>query len=213
MMPVWVNIFTDIKVLSDKPSQLKDGTPAREVQVEFVPKVDFSGAASKNSSKGSGLLLLTKKDLTWVLVILNGEGRLMEDVKTITYSLTFQPDREKPVNVPPDVRAFLDMYCTDTVSHDVKTMMSHFSNRFRHSGASKPFMEQIFRNQPASPIQRGVTSCEATVTVFEPHGEKAYVDGFISEKAKGDPNALKEPMSFQQIINEHGEWRWFGNQK
>ena len=35
-MPVWVEIVTDIKVLSDKPSQLKDGTPAREVEVEWV---------------------------------------------------------------------------------------------------------------------------------------------------------------------------------
>ncbi len=213
IMPTWVNYFTDIKVLSDKPSQLKDGTPAREVQAEFVPKVDLSGAASKNLSKGSGLLLMTKKDLTWVIVMLNGEGKLIEDVKTITYSLTFEPDREKPVSVPPDVRAFLDMYCTDIVSHDVKAITAHYSDRFRFSGMSKAFMEQIFRNEPASPIQRGVTSCEATMTVFEPHGDRAYVDGFISEKAKGDPNALKEPMSFQQIINEHGEWKWFGNQK
>jgi hypothetical protein len=37
--------------------------------------------------------------------------------------------------------------------------------------------------------------------------------GFISEKAKGDTNALKTPMEFQQIINEHGQWKWFGNQK
>ena len=115
--------------------------------------------------------------------------------------------------VPADIRVFLDMYCVDTLSHDVKTIIAHYSDRFRHSGGSKAAYEQWFRNDPASPIQRDVTSCEATVTVFEPRGDKAYVDGFISEKAKGDPNALKEPMMFQQIINEHGEWKWFGNQK
>jgi hypothetical protein len=26
-MPLWVTVFTNIKVLSDGPSQLKDGTP------------------------------------------------------------------------------------------------------------------------------------------------------------------------------------------
>jgi hypothetical protein len=215
-MPVWVNIFTDIKVLSDKPSQLKDGTPAREVEVEFVPKIDITGSSMKNAPKHNGLLFATKKDMTWVSIWMsNDKGKIGEDpdLKRVAYSLAFQPDREKPVQVPPDVRAFLDMWCADVVSHDVKTIMAHFSDRFRYSGASKPYYEQIFRNDPASPIQRGVTSCEATVTVFEPHGDNAYVDGFISEKAKGDTNALKAPMEFQQIINEHGQWKWFGNQK
>ena len=103
------------------------------------------------------------------------------------------------------------MYCTDIVSHDVKTIMAHYSDRFRHSGANKAFYEQFFRNDPASPIQRGTIS-EATVTVFEPRGDKAYVDGFFY-KAKGDAIAVKAPMDFQQIINEHGQWKWFGNQK
>ena len=65
-MPLWINIFTDIKVLSDKPSELKDGTPAREVEVEFVPKTDIMGRSIENAPKNNGLLLLTKKDLTWV---------------------------------------------------------------------------------------------------------------------------------------------------
>ena len=134
-------------------------------------------------------------------------------LKRIAYSLTFQPGREKPVQVPPDVRAFLDMYCADVVGHDVKTIMAHFSDRFCHSGASKAFYERWFRNDPLSPVQRGVISDEAIVTVFEPRGDKAYMDGFFLTKLKGDANALKYPLSWQQIINEHGEWKWFGNQK
>ena len=214
VMPVWVNVFTDIKVLSDKPLQLKDGTPARQVEVEFVGKIDITGSSIKNPPKCGGLLLATKKDLTWVSIWLSDDGgKLGEDLKKIAYSLTFLPGREEPVNVPPDVRAFFDMGCADMVNGDVKTLMAHFSDRFRHSGASKPFYEQIFRNDPASPIQMGVISCEATVTVFEPHGDKAYIDGFFLVKTKGDATAVKMPMQFQQIINEHGQWRWFGNQK
>ena len=141
------------------------------------------------------------------------EGKLGKDVKRIAHSLTFLPGREEPVQVPPDVQAFLDMYGADVGSHDVKTIMAHFSDRFRLSGLGKAFFEQWFRNDPTSPVQRGVISWEPTVTVFEPRGDKAYVDGFWLYKAKGDATALKMPMMLQQIINEHGEWKWFGNQK
>ena len=143
------------------------------------------------------------------------QGKAGEDLKRIAYSLTFQPDREKPVQAPPDVRAFLDMLCVDMGSHDVKTIMAHLSDRFLNSGISKPFMEQLWRNgnDPLSPFQTSIISYEAVVTAFEPRGDKAYLDGFFIEKAKGDANAVKVPMGFQQIINEHGEWRWFGNQK
>ena len=192
-------------MLSDKPSQLKDGTPAREAELEWV---------LKSGRKENGFILMTKKEAIWVTIHLAGfEGRIGEDLKRIAYSLTFLPGREQPVQVPPDVRAFLDMYCADIVSHDVKTMMAHFSDRFLHSGMSKPFMEQWFRNDPIAPIQRPPTSCEATVTVFEARGDKAYVDGFFMGKAKGDANAVKIPMGLQQIINEHGQWKWYGNQK
>jgi len=214
MMPVWVDIFTDIKVLSDKPSQLKDGTPAWEVEVEFVAKTDITGSSVKNPPKCGGLLLATKKDMTWVSIWLSDDkGRIGEDLRRVAYSLTFLPGREEPVQVPPDVRAFLDMYGNDIGSHDVKTIMAHCSDRFLFSGMSRAFLEQYLRNDPTSPIQMGAISWGPTVTVFESRGDKAYVDGFWLQKAKGDANGWKIPMTFQQIINEHGQWRWYGNQK
>ena len=109
------------------------------------------------------------------------------------------------------------MWCTDSVSHDLKTVMAHFSDRFRHSGMSKAFLEQVFRDPqfPLSPARQSLISCETTVTVFDPRGDKAYVDGFVlnTDKVNGGTTALKIPIGFQQIINEHGEWKWFGNQK
>ena len=212
-MPVWINIWTDIKVLSDKPSRLKDGTPAREVEFEFVPKIDPLMRSIKSGRKENGLLLATKKDTSWVAVLSTAEEKAGEDLKRIAYSLTFQPDREKPVQVPPDVRAFLDMYSADMMGHDVKAFMEHFSDRFFQGGTSKKDMELWFRNDPFSPIQRGIISNEATVTVFEPRGDKAYVDGFLVSKAKSEANAWKTPITFQQIINEHGEWKWLGNRR
>ena len=213
-MPTWVNLFTDIKVLSDKPSQLKDGTPAREVEFEFVPKYDLTGRSIKNFPKNYGLLLMAKKDVTWVSIMLTDyPGKLGEDLRGVVYSLTFLQGREEPVQVPPDVRAFLDMYCADIMGHDEKTIMAHYSDRFLYGGRSKAFVEQGWRNDPLSPFHGGTISFEATVTVFEPLGEKAYVDGFFLQKAKGAAGAVKIPILWQQIINEHGQWKWFGNQK
>jgi hypothetical protein len=39
-VPAYVASATDFKVLSDKPSRLKDGTPAREIEVEYLRKND-----------------------------------------------------------------------------------------------------------------------------------------------------------------------------
>jgi len=208
-MHFWVMIATDVKVLSDKPSRLKDGTLAREQELEWV---------IKNGPKANVFQFMTKRESTWVAVILMAaEGKLGADVKSIAYSLTFQPDREKPVQVPPDVRAFLDMFCADRVSVDVTAVMEHYSDRFLNSGMSQAVIERASRDYdptfPSFAPHRGIISQEATVTVFEAHGDKAYVDGFFLVKAKGDATALKEPMRFQQIINEHGEWKWFGNQR
>jgi hypothetical protein len=212
-MPFMLRIYTDLKVLSDKPSQLKDGTPAREAEWEGVLKYDAALGSIKNGPKISNFVLITKKDLAWIQITLIDDKKIGEGLKRIAYSLTFQPGREAPVNVPPDVRAFLDMYCTDVASGDAQTIMAHFSDRFLFSGTNKAFMEQWLRSDPASPIQKDVISEEPTVTVFEPRGDKAYVDGFFLMRAKGDANALKTPMSFQQIIKENGEWKWYGNQK
>jgi hypothetical protein len=205
IMPFYIEFATDVKVLYDKPSQLKDGTPAREIEVEYV---------MKDVRKQNNFTFMTKKDTVWVTISLaDYQGRIGADVKRIAYSLTFQPDREKPVKVPPDVRAFFDMYCVDLLGQDVKVIMEHYSDRFRSSGMTKAYVERFFRNDPLSTTHKDIISEEATVTVFEAQGDKAYVDGFYLEKVKGDATAVKMPMIFQQIINEHGEWRWFGNQK
>jgi hypothetical protein len=202
LMPMYLQISTDIKVLSDKPSQMKDGTPTREVEFELV---------LKNGLKLNNFILMTKKDLAWINITLRDEkGKIGEDLKNYAYSLTFQQGREEPVKVPPDVRAFLDKHSSDMVSHDVDRIMANFSDQFLHRGQNKAFFEKYFRQFLT---QRDTILSEATVTVFEPHGDKAYMDGFFLTKAKGDANALKGPMAYQQIIKENGQWKWYGNQK
>jgi hypothetical protein len=209
-MPVFVQIWTDIKVLSDKPFRLKDGTPAREVEVEFVTKLHSTLGNLTDAPKTIIYYLLTKRDLAWIWVnVIEEKARFGEDLKEHVHSLTFLPGREEPVKLPPDVEAFLDMYCADLVSREVTSIAGHFSDRFLHSGMNKAFYEQEFRTHADSLPGR----CVATATVFETHGDRAYVDGFHLDKSKDGTDGLKGPLVFQQIIKEQGQWKWFGNQK
>jgi hypothetical protein len=210
LMPVVQLIGTDIKVLTDKPSRSKDGTPAREVEVEYIPAYGSTPGKATDAPKMIFYYLLTKRDLAFIWVTVNEEkARFGEDLKKHVHSLTFLPGKEAPVTVPPDVQAFLDMYGADFGSTDIKTLMTHFSDRFLHSGMNKPSYERAFRIIRDNPPGRAV----ATVTVFEPHGDRAYVDGFFLFQAKGGTTPVKGSMSFQQIINENSQWKWFGNQK
>src|SRR4030042_1514467 len=205
LVPALSNPGTDIKIVYDKPSQLKDGAPAQEAEIEWV----------RNEAKVNILVLTTRKDAAWIQIIqVFDKGKIGEDVKNYAYSLTFQQGREEPVKVPSDVQEFLDKYSSDLVSGNVERIMTNFSDRFRNQSRKKAFYEQWFRNNPASPIQRGLISSEATVTVFEARGDKAYVDGFFASKARAHADkALKEPMGFRQIIKEQGQWKWYGDQR
>jgi len=196
---------SDITIVYDKPSQLKDGTPAQEAEIEWV----------SNAVKVNMLVLTTKKDAAWVQIIqASDKGKMGEDLKNYPYSLTFQQGREEPVNVPSDVQEFLDRYSSDLVSGNVERIMANFSDRFLNQRRKKVFYEIWFRNSPDSPIQRGLISSEATVTVFEAKGDKSYVDGFFASKARDQADkALKEPMGFRQIIKENGQWKWYGDQR
>jgi hypothetical protein len=214
IMPFYANIGRDIKVLSDKPSRLKDGTPAWEAEFEWVATSGQDMSSVKDGPKANSFVLITKRELAWIqIALIDADRKIGEDLKKIAGSLTFLPGREKPVQVPPDVRAFLDMYCTDMVSPNIESTMAHFSDRFLHSGMKKTFLEQTFRNGSNSAAQQGVTSFEATVTLFEAHGDKAYVDGFFLEKAIDGVKTDRRPMNYQQIINENGQWKWYGNHK
>ena len=209
----WSNILVpalrttgrDIKIVYDKPSQLKDGVPAQEAEIEWI---------RNDEVKVNMLVLTTRKGAAWIQIIqASDKGKMGEDVRNYAYSLTFLQGREEPVKVPSDVREFLDKYSSDLVSGNVERIMANFSDQFLNQSVKKAFFEQWFRNNPASPIQLGITSYEPTVTIFEAQGDKAFVDGFFTSKRRDDANAVKVPMGFRQIIKEKGQWKWYGDQK
>ena len=85
------------------------------------------------------------------------------------------------MKVPPDIRAFLDMWCADIVRHDVKAIMEHFSDRFLLLAETKHIGNNITGKDPQSQIQKGVISYEPTVMVLRARGDKSYVAGFFSQ--------------------------------
>lgn len=204
-IPFFSRIGRDVKIIYDKPSELKDGTPAQEGEFEWV---------RMDGLKMNMFVFNTSKDDIWItIMIASDKGKIGEDMKNYAHSLTFLKGREEPVKVPSDVQEFLDKFCSATMSGDVERIMAHFSDQYLNSGLRKANYEQWFRNDPASPVNRAVTSSEATVTVFEAHGDKAYLDGFFSGKGRDDPKPMKVPILYRQIVKEGGQWKWYGNQK
>jgi hypothetical protein len=184
---------TDVTVVRDKPSQLRDGSQAREVEITMV----------MNAVPRSEMVLATKKGDWWIQIGMGShKGEIGEDLKAILYSLQFEPGKDEPVKVPPDVQEFFDRHNNDWISHDLTKFMTHYSDRYLNSGVRKGEMERYFRQFIGL-----VTSSEVSITEFVPEGDKAYLAGFVSG------NLGRIPLQETSIIKENGEWKWYGNQR
>jgi hypothetical protein len=128
--------------------------------------------------------------------------KIGEDLKAILYSLEFQPGRDEPVKVPPDVQEFLDRHCNDLLSHDLTKLMTHYSDKFLSSGNRRGEVERFFRQ-----IIGLVTSVEVGITEFVPAGDRAYLAGFVNTYIG------KLMLGDASIIKENGEWKFYGNQR
>jgi hypothetical protein len=187
-------VAQDVTVISDKPSQLRDGTPARELELHMLlngAPYNIMGLAAK------------KGDVVVNMGVGSLNGKIGEDLKAILYSIEFQPDKDKPVEVPPDVQEFLERSDNDVLSHDVAKVMAKYSDRYLNSGVRKGEMERILRQFIGLCM-----SIKTTTTDFVPAGDRAYLTGFIITNNLG---TFQIPDT--SIIKENGEWKWYGNQR
>jgi hypothetical protein len=186
-------IAQDVTLVSDKPSQLWDGTPAREVGINMV----------MNGEPLNTLALATKKDdLLICASVETRSGKIGEDLKAILYSLEFQPGKDETVTLPPDIQEFLDRHCSAMVSHDVAKVMTHYSDKYLNSGVRKGEMERFWSQYVGS-----VTSVEVGVTDFQAEADRVHLAAFLNW------NKLKHVLQMGSIIKEKGEWKWYGNQR
>jgi hypothetical protein len=187
----------DVTVVTDKPSSLPNGTPAREVELRGI----MSGLPFNYSC------LCVKHGDLWIMPCVSSQsGRIGDHLRAIVYSLQYEPGKDEPVKVPPDVQEFLDSHRNAILSHDLEKVMTHYSDRFLNSGMRKGGME-LFLREIAMPRFNLITSYEHIITDFIPAGDRAHVAGFAVR------NRIKFPFIPTSIIKENGEWKWFGNQR
>jgi hypothetical protein len=191
------NMAKDVTVASNKPSRLRDGTPAREFELRML----LNGAPFNAMG-----LAANKSGLCVNMGVESPTGKIGEDLKAILYSIEFQPDKDEPVRVPSDIREFLDKYSSDMVSHDLAKVMTHYSDRYLKSGTKKGDVERMVKRSIGS-----VLSFEVGITDFEAAGDKAYLAGFI--RVNLGTGMLTAMLGEITIIKENGEWKWYGNQR
>jgi hypothetical protein len=184
---------TNVTLVSDKPSRLRDGTSARELEVRMV----VNGVPWSFFD-----VVIRKGEVLIHAVVRSTTGTIGEDLKAIPYSIEFKPEKDNPVKVPPDVEAFFEAAMGNRISHDLVKIMADYSDRYLNSGVKKGEMERFHRDT----IDR-VTSCKITVTDFVPAGDRAYYTGFVVCNF-GTFQAVET-----SIIKENGEWKWYGNQR
>ena len=186
-------LASDVTLLSDKRTQLRDGTPAQEVEIQAI----LSGLPLNYCA------LATKKGDLWITTgVGSRRGRIREDLKAILYSSDFQQGKDEPVKVSTDIQEFIDRWRNDIVSHDVAKVMNHYSDRFLDSGNKKGAIERFWKRYIGF-----TTSYEVGITELVLAGDKVYLTGFSIV------NGTKWPLGGTSIIKENGEWKWYGNQR
>jgi len=85
-LPELEKVGQNIKVIYDKAAVLEDGTPGREMEIEWVPN---------SGPKLNTLFLTIKKGDAWIVVALSDtKGAIGEDLRRIAYSLKIRPPKE-----------------------------------------------------------------------------------------------------------------------
>ncbi len=181
-------------LISGKTIHLPDGSEAEE----------FEDTAVVGGTTRWEFTLAMKKGEWWIAIsVASADGRVGEDLKAIPYSIKFEPDKDKPAELPPDVQEFIDAHRDDILSHDMAKVAGRYSDRYLNSGTRKGEVERYFRQ-----VIGGVTSHDLCITEFVPAGDRAYLTGFAIVNG-----TMKVRLSETSIIKENGQWKWYGNQR
>ena len=193
-VPLFSTTAEKVTVVNDKPSQLRGGIQARELELQMV----------MNGTLFNMLCVATKRENVWIVTgVLSSRVKIGEDLKAIPYSVEFQQGYDEPVKVPPDVQKFLDKYVSDLVSRDEARVLVDYSDRFLHSGMRKREWGQTGR------MSVGYwTTSAVRITDFVQEGDRAYLAGFVSSYLG------KTILLETSIVKENsGDWKWYGNQR
>jgi hypothetical protein len=193
ILPFFRTAAQDVTIVRDNPIQLRDGTPAREVETKMI----------MNGEPIRVLNVATKSGDMWVNTGTRSyTGKIEEYQRAMLYSLRYEPDKDRPVTIPPDVQEFFDKHANAVLSHDLTQIMSQYSDRYLNSGMRKGELERFWKQSIGA-----IVATTGGTTDFVQRGDIAYLAGF------GIMNGQKWPMFQSSVIKENGEWKFYGNQR
>ncbi len=194
VVPALQRVGRDVKVTSEKPAKLKDGSPAYEAEIEWV---------HPSGVKLDTVFVVTKREGVWIMVVLtNAMDRVGEELRSHAYSLAFREDKEMSVKLPDDVQSFLKGWSSAVAEHDLDAVMERYSETFRDNGRNKQAVRQFYES-----VIMTIESFDPVVTAFETRGDKVWLSGFVAV------NQGRQPLGNLCMVKDNGKWKWFGNQK
>ncbi len=195
LLPALGRFGSEFKIIQDQAATLKDGTPAWEIRLNWV----------LNSGEPlTSLFLTTVKGDMWITVaVTNQLGDMPKELEAIAFSLAVSPEKEEVVEVPADIREFLDGYSAAIANHDLDGVMVHVSDEFLHYGRKKPDIESFFKG-----VIDLVPSYEIVTTYFQNNGDTVKVAGYAV--IAGGKFAIPG-MNLKK--SEAGQWQLYGNQQ
>lgn len=195
LVPALSNYGSDIEVVSDQAVSLKDGSPAQETIVDWVPQT---------GPPLTSLFVTVKKEGMWITLSVSSEkGKMTDDLKAVAQSLSVDQREQPPVDLPVDVTQFLAEVSEAIVSHDLEKVMSYYSDQYLHGGRNKSDVRQFY----ASVINQ-VPDFKFVLTKFEKEKNLADIAGYVEVMGSKYPIASNV---FRQL--DDGRWEYYGDQK
>ncbi len=177
----------------------------------WVKKVDGCKSFRARGKRGQFIVVVPELDL--VIAVTSNPGR-PHPPTSIHYNPLFDlvataVQRERPpkkplvpVDLPPDVKAFITDYNQASYNKDLLKISELISDRFLHEGVTKQMAVSFLAGANSY-----ISEAKIIITRFEPVGEKVDVDVWLKDKYF---ESLF--MKGSRLIKENGNWKWYGNQ-
>ncbi|MEE4601815.1 MAG: serine hydrolase [Desulfobacteraceae bacterium] len=177
----------------------------------WVKQVDGCSSFRAWGRRGQYIVVVPELDL--VIAVTSNPG-LPYPPTSIHYSPLFdlvaasvkrnRPPKNPPttVELPTDVKAFINDYDQARFNKDVVKMADRISDQFLYNGVTKQMaVEFLSRNLPY------MSEAKIIITKFEQKGNEAKIDVWLKDKYFEAPF-----MTGSKLIKENENWKWFGNQ-
>jgi CubicO group peptidase (beta-lactamase class C family) len=177
----------------------------------WVKEVDGFHSYRAWGRRGQFVVVVPKLDL---VVVVTSETRQPVAPTSVHYSPLFDlvadavkrdrppKKRLKAIELPTDVKAFLNSFNQATADKDMLKISEYVSDNFLSHGVTKNRILAFFKI--GAPY---MSESKVILTGFERHGNLAKVQGVRKDKYFEIPIL---PRFY--IIKENGQWKWYGNQ-